>query len=109
MPFSLWVGRQCDAFIQGFYDEILASQKASGDQVTYTDQVPISASEAGKRVINEALGSVDACKVINTIDKVCSQENLSKVTCVNAIYYCSKVVLASASEAIRGNCINLLV
>ena len=54
----------------------------------YTDQVPISASKAGKTAINNALRSGDPDRVVKTIEKVCSQENLSTLGCVNAMFYC---------------------
>ena len=109
LPFVPFLGRQCGAFIHGCYDGFITAQQASSSQVPYTDQVPISASAAGKKAINEALRTGDPDKVITAIDKVCSDENLNKMGCVSAMYYCSRAVLAGASELIRGACTNLLV
>jgi len=103
MPFMTFLGRQCDQFARGCYDGIIdgASQTAGDEQVPFSDQVPISASEMGKKAINEALRSGDPDRVVETIEKVCWQEKLSKVGC-------AKAVLKGSTTAIRGACTNLL-
>jgi hypothetical protein len=82
--------------------------KKSDTQVEFSEQIPLSVSQSGKEKINEALRSQDPSLVIEKIQEVCDNENLSKLGCVQAMFYCSKAVLAGSSEVIRGACANLI-
>jgi hypothetical protein len=112
MAFVPWIvhqfGKFCHRYYDGFIDTKLDSNKNSV-KVRFIYQIPISASEAGKRPINEFLRPGDPDKVIIAIHKVCNTENLSKIGFVEAMNYFSKTVLAVASEVIHGACTNLLL
>lgn len=108
MPAMAFLGRQIGQFTQGVYDSVASSLPASEAQIDFSDQIPISASESGKRAINEALRTGDSSKVVDKIQEVCNNENLSKLGCAQAIVYCSKAVLSSSSDLIRGACANLI-
>jgi len=104
-----WVGRQCGIFMPGCIDEMIAARKDGGGDIPDSEQILISASEEGKRTIAASLRSNDPDKVIDTINKVYTNENLNKMGFVSAMFYCSRAVLKDASDAIRGPCANLLV
>ena len=108
MPIMAFLGRQMGQFALGVYEGTASSLPASEEQIDFSAQIPISASESGKRAINEALRTGDSIKVADKIQEVCNDENLSKLGCAQAIIYCSKAVLSNSSDLIRGACANLM-
>jgi len=99
-------GHQIGQFCYGFYDGATTSR--SDCELPLDETVPLLPSTEGKRAIGEALRSNDPDRVISTIDKVCRQENLSRISCVHAAYYCVKAIKPSAEKVIRDACFNLI-
>ena len=107
MPFLFFVGRQFGQFAAGCYEGFCDGARNRGSETSLSID-PMGASEAGKRAINEALRTRNPDKIVDTIQTVCSSENLNKVSCAHAIYYCSKSVLEGARVVIKNACMNHL-
>jgi hypothetical protein len=104
-----FLGRQFSPFAYGCYNGVVDGVRTGEEQpIPNAEQVSIHLSEVDQTTIEKVLQSNDSNKIMDQIDEVCAQEELSKLGCVQAAYYCSKVILKGTNKLIPETCMNLL-